>query len=395
MLDIEERVKEAYQGDSVPKEVYIRLYNRTTSLYPSDTLYPSNDVYPDMHLHFAHEFRNTDIISETMTIVEALCGGEISYRNCVSSSLDVEITNVKEDIQGMDIQVLQVIGDATIPLFKGIIDTAKKSGAKTRRKIKAYDSLYFRYKENITEWYNSLSFPMTCYDFRIALCKAFGMPYVVQTLINDDIYVNKAEVSNITGRDLLMMIGEFNGAFVQINRNNQIKFVTLYRYNYIYPSNDRFPEGLFPGAQTNAKAFEQANTYIDCEYGDYMVQEINRLTVKENGENVGTYGTGLNSYNIEDNVLFVDMDADVMQDVLEGIYANIGGIYYIPHKTTIKGRPYVECGDVINVKIGEMQSIDTYVFKRTLKGVQSLRDTYEADGEECHSKLYEVGEWIE
>ena len=192
-----------------------------------------------------------------------------------------------------------------------------------------------------------------------------------------------------------MMIGEFNGAFVQINRSGLIKFVSLHRYNYIYPSEDRLPEGLYPGAQAEAKAFEQASSYIDCEYGDYMVQEINRLSVRDGDTVIASYGIGSNVYWIDDNLLFTNMDTDVLQDVLAGIYTNIGGIYYIPHTTTIKGRPYVECGDVINVKISEKQSIDTYVFKRTLKGVQSLRDTYEADGEECHSKLYEVGEWTE
>lgn len=95
------------------------------------------------------------------------------------------------------------------------------------------------------------------------------------------------------------------------------------------------------------------------------------------------------------SILFEGIGNEVMQEVLANIYTKIGGIYYVPHNTKVRGMPYVECGDVINVQISERQSIDTYVFKRTMKGVQSLTDTYEADGKEYHSKLYEVEEWTE
>lgn len=396
MLDVLDRVKSAYQQDSYAKTVVIRLYGQKSKLYPSTELLPSNGLYPSERAIPEHEFRNKDIVDESMSITEALCEGDtISYRSCVSSSLDIEITNVADDVQDMEIQVLQVIGGEVVPLFNGIVDYAKKTGAKSRRKIKAYDYLYYRYKEDMTEWYNSLSFPMKCKDFRQALYKAYNMPYAVQDLINDEIYISKAEVQEIDGRDLLQMIGEFNGAFVHMDRNSQIRYVSLDRYNYIYPSDEMLPGIRHPGAQTDAHGFEQASTYIDCEYGDYMAQEINRLSVKQGDITIGTYGEGTNTYVITDNVLFSNMDTDVIQEVLAGIYTKIGGIYYIPHTTVMKGRPYVECGDVVSVKISEDKTIDTYIFKRTLKGVQSLRDTYEADGEEYHSKMYEVEEWTE
>lgn len=396
MLDVLDRVKSAYKQDSYEKTVVIRLYGQKSKIYPSTELLPSSSFFPSERVIPEHEFRNKDIVDESMSITEALCEGDtISYRSCVASSLDIEITNVVADVQDMEIQALQIVNGETVPLFNGIVDYAKKTGAKTRRKIKAYDYLYYRYKEDMTEWYNSLSFPMKCKDFRQALYRAYSMSYAAQDLINDDIYINKAEVQEISGRDLLQMIGEFNGAFVHMDRNSQIRYVSLDRYNYIYPSDEMLPGVRYPGAQTDAHGFEQASTYIDCEYGDYMVQEINRLSVKQGDVTIGTYGDGSNTYVITNNILFSDMDADVIQEVLAGIYTKIGGIYYVPHKTIIKGRPYVECGDVMSVKISEDKTIDTYIFKRTLKGVQSLRDTYEADGEEYHSKMYEVEEWTE
>lgn len=396
MLDILDRAKTAYQQDSCAKTVIVRFYGQKSKLYPTDELLPRSNLYPSERALPEHEFRNKDIVSESMSITEGLCQGDtISYRSCVSSALDIEVTNISDDVQDMEVQVLQVIAGVTVPLFGGIIDSAKRNGAKSRRKIKAYDLLYYRYKEDLTEWYNSLSFPMKCKDFRMALYRAYNMPYADQELVNDEIYINKADVQEINGRELLQMIGEFNGAFVHMDRNNQIRFVSLDRYNYMYPSDDVLPNTRYPGAQTDAHGFEHAETYIDCEYGDYRVQEINRLAVREEGNLIASYGDGTNCYEITDNILFHSLDVDVLQEALAGIYTKIGGIYYVPHKTVIKGRPYVECGDVINVKISDSQTIDTYVFRRTLKGVQSLRDTYEADGEEYHNKLYEVEEWTE
>ena len=64
----------------------------------------------------------------------------------------------------MEIEVIQILtneeGDEEyqVPLFEGIVVTAQKNGDKTRRKIKAYDYLYYRYNENIIDWYNSLTF---------------------------------------------------------------------------------------------------------------------------------------------------------------------------------------------------------------------------------------------
>ena len=396
MLDVLDSVKAAYQQDSIPKTVMIRLFGQKSKLCPDDMLFPSSDLYPSERAVPEYEFVNEDIVEESMSISEALCEGDtVSYRNCVSSALDVEITNVTADVQGMDVQILQIVADQTVPLFNGTIEYAKKTGAKSRRKIKAYDYLYYRYKEDMTEWYNAQPFPMKCKDFRMALYRAYNMPYAVQNLVTDEVYINKVEVPAITGRELLEMIGEFNGAFCHQDRNGQIRYVSLERYNYMYPSDEILPGLRYPGAQTDAHGFESAITYIDCEYGDYMAQEINHISVVLDDTSVGSFGDGKNTYVIENNILFSNMDSDIMQDVLAGIYGKIGGIYYVPHTTVIKGRPYVECGDVVNVKISKDKTIDTYIFKRTLKGVQSLRDTLEADGEEHHSKLYEVEAWTE
>ena len=406
MLWVADKVRGIYTADNYyPTELntlQLNFYDQKSKLYPDVDLYPAGKVYPSERVKATFTFDESDIVSESMTIPEGLCDTDkIDYRSCVSSSLAIEITDVQQDVQDMEIEVIQILineeGDEEyqVPLFEGIVDTAQKNGDKTRRKIKAYDYLYYRYNENIIDWYNSLTFPMKCKDLRIALYRAYNMPYVVQDLVNDNIYINKSDIDELNGRELLKMIGEFNGAFVHINRSNQIKFISLDRYNYIYPDNSRLPDTFYPGAQTDAHGFEHAEVYIDCEYGDYRVQEINRITVKEQDSLLGVYGSGTNTYEIIDNILFRGMDGEVITSALSNIYSKIGGIWYVPHKTTIKGRPYVECGDVINVQISPNKSIDTYVFKRTLKGVYAMKDTYEANGDEYHNKLYEVEEWTE
>lgn len=55
-------------------------------------------------------------------------------------------------------------------------------------------------------------------------------------------------------------------------------------------------------------------------------------------------------------------------------------ITYRPFNAEVKGNPCVEVGDLISIGTKYM-IIDSYVLERTLKGIQSLRDSIHADGQ--------------
>ena len=132
---------------------------------------------------------------------------------------------------------------------------------------------------------------------------------------------------------------------------------------------------------------ERIKSYISCEHEQYKTKDIDKVVSE--GTVVLSAGTGSNAYVMKDNILFESVTESKRQTAIENLYLMIRGLPYVPHRTEIQGRPYVEVGDVVNIKT-KRTAFDTYVFTRTLKGVKALRDTYEAAGEEYHNTAYAV-----
>lgn len=273
-----------------------------------------------------------------------------------------------------------------MPLFTGTVDDAKRRDNKVN--LVAYDYLYYNYGDDMTDWYNGLSFPMTVKEFRLALYDVCNIPFEEVELVNDKIVLEKAELSGVvTGRDFLSMIGELNGVFVHVNRANALTYVMLQGISYIYPNSGLYPQKLYPGIQTGVEAVERIRSYISCEYEQYKTKDIDKV-VSEGAFTLNS-GMGSNVYVVKDNLLFESVTEEERQTALDNLYLMIRGLPYVPHRTEIRGRPYVEVGDIINIKTNKT-AFDTYVFTRTLKGVSALRDTYEAEGEEYHNAAYAV-----
>ena len=387
MLAIPEEVKQLYQKDSIPKKLIVNFYPIGTyrihpmaSLFPSSTLYPGSKGVPELTLS------GKQILGESMTITEGLFSGDtIDFRSCFSAKCTLTVLDVKEDVYHYDIEVIQEIGGYKVPLFTGTVDAAKRRD--NRVMIVAYDYLYYNYGEDMSGWYNGLSFPMTVKEFRLALYDVCDIPFEEVSLVNDGMSLGKVELDGpVTGRDFLSMIGELNGVFVHVSRANALTYVMLQSIAYLYPAKDLYPQKIYPGIQTGISIVEQIRSYISCEYEQYKTKDIDRVVSE------GTYalssGTGTNAYVMKDNLLFESITEAERQTALDNLYLMIRGLPYVPHRTEIQGRPYVEVGDVINIRAGK--TFDSYVFTRTLKGVSALRDSYEAEGEEYHNAAYEV-----
>lgn len=386
MLTVSEETKQAYQNGG-RKNVIINFYpigkyriHPGTNLYPDATLLPGSKGSPEFSL------QKKQILSETMVISEGLFEGEnIDFRSCFASKCTITVLNVDTDVYGYDMEVIQEIEGVKVPLFTGTIDEAKERGRETR--IVAYDYLYYNYDEDMSEWYNSLTFPMTAKDFRMALYDVCNIPYAEVELVNDDMILQKSELSGkVTGRELLAMIGEFNGAFVHVNRRNELTYIMLQNISYIYPG-EIYPGEAYPGIQTGIGEVEKIKSYLSCEHEQYRTRDIDKVIL--DGSLALESGIGSNAYKVEDNLLFESLAEEDRQTALDNLYLIIKGLPYVPHQTEIRGRPYVEVGDVINIKT-KKTAFDTYVFRRTLKGCQALRDTYSAEGEEYHNAAYRI-----
>lgn len=386
MLTVSDEVRKVYLNGG-RKSLMINFYPiGRYKIHPGDTIYPSVGLYPGSKGEPEFSIQKKQILSESMTISEGLFDGEIiDFRSCFSSKCSITVLNVETDLYGYDMEVLQEIEGEKIPLFTGTIDEAKERGNGT--KIVAYDYLYYNYDEDMSDWYNSLTFPMTAKDFRLALYDVCNIPYAEVELVNDDMILQKSELSGkVTGRELLAMIGEFNGAFVHVNRKNELTYIMLQGISYIYPG-EAYPGNIYPGIQTGIGEVEKIQSYLSCEHEQFRTRDIDKVILE--GSIMVESGTGSNAYTVEDNLLFESLAEEERQTALDNLYLIIKGLPYVPHQTEIRGRPYVEVGDVINIKT-KKTAFDTYVFRRTLKGCQALRDTYSAEGEEYHNAAYRI-----
>lgn len=388
MLAIPDETKLLYQADSISKTLIVNFYPvGTYKIHPRSTLYPASTLYLNSKGTPLLTISEKQIMSETVVITEGLFTGDtLNFRSCYSSKCSLTGLNLEMDVYGYDMEVIQEIGGVKVPLFTGTVDEAKQRDDKVS--LVAYDYLYYNYGEDMTVWYNGLSFPMTIKEFRLALYDVCNIPFEEIDLVNDERVLEKAKLSGtVTGRDFLAMIGELNGAFVHVNRSNALTYVMLQKMAYLYPNSSLHPQKVYPGIQTGIDTVEAIKSYIRCEHEQYKTKDVDKVVSE--GKVELSSGTGNNAYIMKDNVLFESITESDRQVAIDNLYLMICGLPYVPHRTELQGRPYVEVGDVVNIKT-KRTAFDSYVFTRTLRGVKALRDTYEAAGEEYHNTAYAV-----
>lgn len=207
----------------------------------------------------------------------------------------------------------------------------------------------------------------------------------------------------ITARRVVQSLLEVCGCFFMINRYGIPSFIycvksSLYPSETLYPDIDLFPRGT---GETTDKSL-----YKEYEFEDYEVKDIGRIQIKKlasdnvtpicEWEYVGDANKE-NTYIISDNVFYcsteMEYDYDNMPEVstlLTNMFSMISNIGFIPHDTKAVGLPYVEVGD--RIKLVETDgSIETFIFSRYLKGIQSLEDNYEATGREKTQAISNYG----
>lgn len=217
MLAIPDETKLLYQADSISKTLIVNFYPvGTYKIHPRSTLYPASTLYLNSKGTPLLTISEKQIMSETVVITEGLFTGDtLNFRSCYSSKCSLTGLNLEMDVYGYDMEVIQEIGGVKVPLFTGTVDEAKQRDDKVS--LVAYDYLYYNYGEDMTVWYNGLSFPMTIKEFRLALYDVCNIPFEEIDLVNDERVLEKAKLSGtVTGRDFLAMIGELNGAFVHV-----------------------------------------------------------------------------------------------------------------------------------------------------------------------------------
>ena len=121
---------------------------------------------------------------------------------------------------------------------------------------------------------------------------------------------------------------------------------------------------------------------MSAKYEDYTVCPIDKLQIREKENDIGVIvGNGNNAYVIEGNFLLYGKGTDELTSIANNVLAKITGVTYRPFTADCLGNPCLEVGDAVRLQT-RYKLIESYILKRTLKGIQAMRDSLEADGEE-------------
>ena len=117
-----------------------------------------------------------------------------------------------------------------------------------------------------------------------------------------------------------------------------------------------------------------------------MITRKTRLQIREQKNDIGVIiGTGNNGYVIEDNFLVYGKGTNELTVAANNIFSKIKGIIYRPYQADCKGNPCLEVGDAVRFTT-RYELIESYILSRTLNGIQALRDTISASGEEYRTE---------
>ena len=367
---------------------------------------------------------NTELHQEKFELTESLCSEqELTFGSCEAAMIKFTVSNTFLPMKGRWMTVRMSLGGHTdVPFQFGRykVDSDTPTADRTCRDVVAYDALYDILNADVAAWYNTV-FPshkeqqkdkdgktttVTVYDpvtmkqFRDSFFKYFGIEQADIILVNDNMSIEKtvavtpsSETSSDTeesstigesmsGKEVLSCICELNGCMGHIGRDGKFHYIYLEQeIQGLYPRNDLYPaDNLYPRDPKSNRIGK--DLYITAEYEDFLVKTINKLQIREQKNDIGVIvGTGDNAYVIEDNFLVYGKGTKELKGIAKNILSKIRGIVYRPFTADCKGNPCLEVGDAVRLPT-RYELIESYILKRTLKGIQALRDDLEADGEE-------------
>lgn len=330
---------------------------------------------------------NAEYQTETMTITESICDEqELQFGCCNASSFEIKVLDTIENFKGkkMKVSILLAGQDEPYQLGEYKVYSDKPTADRLYKDIVAYDAMYDILNAEVAGWYNSLTFPMTLRQFRDSFCTYVGVEQEEITLINDDMTVEKTiDPGELPGKTVIEAICEINGCFGHIGRNGKLRYVVLEQMiEGLYPADDLYPsDDLYPADPMGTTEVSRSH-YISCQYEDFICQHIDKLQIRQEENDIGAIsGTGNNCYIIEDNFLVYGKSAEDLQSIADNVLSVIGVVWYRPAQVEARGNPCLEVGDGILLHTTR-EDVYTYILQRTLNGIQALRDSYTAEGEE-------------
>lgn len=183
---------------------------------------------------------------------------------------------------------------------------------------------------------------------------------------------------------------ELYGYFIRVGRDGNINKIHISEgLEFLYPSDDLFPDYIYP--RSSAHETYDMSMYSRCYYDDYESTVFNGVVldfipigstdgIKKHIEYMISDFENGQYYNLNDNYIIQNcaIDQSLVGEFMPIIGSEVETIKYMPFNMDAVGLPYIEAGDRIQVLTAD-GGFTSIIMSRTLSGIQSLIDTFEAN----------------
>lgn len=337
--------------------------------------------------------RNTNIASENMSLEESLCSEQnLKFGCCEASCFKVRLLECNHSFLGEWLDVKQTIytdedgyllledggylltedgfrlqletADAFSHYGKFKVYSDKPTNDRMWRDLVCYDVMYDILNADMLPWYKTLTFPMTLKALRDSFFDYLQIPQQTTTLVNDSFQTEGGFLvdGQLSGKTIINAICELNGVFGHISHEGVFEYISL------------------PSADTIALDWYYDGTGA---YEGYVVDNITGIRAIGSDTDAGTsVGTTDNVYIVNNNPLIYGTEGTPeLETALTNLLNAIKDITYRPFNVTTYGNPMLPLGTNLVINTRD-QVINSFVMSRKLNGIQALKDTYKAVGDE-------------
>lgn len=193
-------------------------------------------------------------------------------------------------------------------------------------------------------------------------------------------------------RTILEAFYELKGCFLKVN-NDRLDEIYLSNFGTMFPRNDLYPDNeLYP--QSSVVETYDMSMYSRCYYEDdesplyeYIVADYIPIGESESDKIHLEWpvisekeDTAYKNYDLSGNYIIQNcaLDKSFVESCASLLSKELECVRYMPFNMDAIGLPYVEVGEKIQVLTAD-GGFTSIVMSRTLSGIQSLRDTIEAN----------------
>lgn len=392
MIDLSPETKALLLNNSVHREIIIR--------------------FPEALEGEIKEIGSNNIIADSLELTQSICDeNEFVIGGCIAGQFVIRVINIEQPLNNKRINVFlrqrygsgelypsdellpsddlspgQIISNVEVQIFSGVIDSSLRQKNRIVKEIIAYDDFFIASNTSALEYFKDVSIyspKMDLFTLRETVVDAFlygGYEYADEfTGFNDSKamsltyeLVKSVCNSKLTLSDLLKAYCELNACFAYINGEGKIKFIQLINL-----------------------PVETIEYYSNLTFEEFVTRPINIINFQYNKDQFFKYGfsTGKQSWYISENII-TSCCTDV-NDIVEAFNDNNGTNYifydlyqYRPFTADVYARWWIEPGDKILIKTGydDTETVESFVFSRSIKGINGLRVELKTQGKEYLGK---------